>query len=55
MEKYKKIYIPYRPTEKVNYIYLISLYKCAERYEAKGIKTDISFTTIQELTDKMNS
>lgn len=55
MERYKKIFIPYRPTDKVNYIYLISLYKCAERYEEKGIKTDIPFTTIQELTDKMNS
>ncbi len=53
MQSYKKYYIPYLPKANVNYIYLLSLYRLAERYEERGIKQDIDFMTFEELADKI--
>ena len=54
MQNYKKYYIPYNPIAKVNYIYLLSLYRIAENAENRGIKQDIGFSSIKDLLNKIN-
>lgn len=53
MQSYKKYYIPYRPKAKINYIYLLCLYRLAERPEDRGIKQDIDFLTYDALAERM--
>ena len=55
MQSYKKYFIPYYPTAKINYIYLLSLYKISERAEERGIKQDIGYSSIKELLNNINN
>lgn len=54
MQSYKKYFIPYYPTANINYIYLLSLYKIAEKPEERGIKQDIGYTSIKDLLSRIN-
>lgn len=51
---YNYFYLPYYLSHKVNYIYLLFLYSIAERTDESKIKTDIDFTSFQELENKIN-
>lgn len=53
MQNYNKYYLPYLPKANVNYIYILSLYRLAERYEDKGIKQDIDFYSFEELAERI--
>ena len=55
MQSYNKYFIPYHPKANINYIYLLSLYNIAQRPESSLIKKDISYSTIKELLNKINS
>ena len=55
MQSYKKYYIPYRPKANINYIYLLNLYKIAEKPVERRIKQDIGYKTIKELLSMINS
>ena len=50
---YNYFYLPYYLSHKVNYIYLLFLYSIAERTDESKIKTDIDFTSFQELEDEI--
>ncbi len=54
MQSYKKFFLPYYPTANINYIYLLTLYKIAERAEERDIKQDIGYSSIKELLNKIN-
>ena len=53
MQSYKKFFIPYYPKADINYIYLLSLYKIAERAEERDIKQDIGYSSIKELLNNV--
>ncbi len=54
MENYNKIFLPYLPRAKVNYIYLFYLYGIAARYEERQMKDDVCFSSFRELEERIN-
>ena len=54
-QTYNKIYLPYVPRAKVNYIYLFSLYKIADRYDDNRIKSYIEYKSHNDLLRMINN
>lgn len=54
MQNYNKIFLPYKPQADVNYINLFYFYGIAERYEEKGVKSDILYSSNADIARKIN-
>ena len=55
MQNYNKIFLPYKPQADVNYINLFYFYGIAERYEEKGVKSDIIYNSNADIARKINN
>ena len=53
-QTYNKIYLPFVPSADVNYIYLFSLYRIADRYDDSKIKSYVSYKSHNDLLRKIN-
>ena len=55
MQNYNKIFLPYKPQADINYINLFYFYGIAERYEEKGVKSDILYSSNADIARKINN
>ena len=53
--QYNYVYLPYVLNHKINYIYLLCLYSVAEKADESKIKTDVDFTSFEQLENKINT